>query len=129
MFKPDAFLRLARVDAPLVRETHQQRGSCAARNYFLEVDRGHTNSRQFAGKLRTHARFLQSGLFADVFGWEDFQTLVVTTGRKRLDNLRALAEQASNDLFWFTTFEAIGQTGILAPIWQAPFTEDFRELI
>ncbi len=117
VFQPDAFLRLTRGDAS------------AAGNFFLEVDRGHTNSRQFAGKLRTHAHFLGSGLFADVFGWERFQTLVVTTGQKRLDNLRALAEREGSTLFWFTTSEAVDRSGILAPIWRAPFTADALELI
>lgn len=117
VFQPDAFLRLTRGDAS------------AAGNFFLEVDRGHTNSRQFAGKLRTHAHFLGSGLFADVFGWPDFHTLVVTTGQKRLDNLRALAEREGSTLFWFTTSEAVDRSGILAPIWRAPFTADALELI
>ncbi len=117
VFQPDAFLRLTRGASP------------AARNLFLEVDRGHTNSRQFARKLRTHAHFLGGGLFADVFGWPDFHTLVVTTGQKRLDNLRALAEQEANGLFWFTTFEAIDRSGLLAPIWRAPFTADALGLI
>lgn len=117
VFQPDAFLRLTREASP------------ATHNYFLEVDRGHTNSRQFAGKLRTHARFLGSGLFADVFGWPDFHTLVVTTGQKRLDNLRALAEREGSTLFWFTTSEAVDRSGILAPIWRAPFTADALELI
>jgi len=117
VFQPDAFLRLTCGD------------TSAARNFFLEVDRGHTNSRQFAGKLRTHAHFLGSGLFADVFGWTDFHTLVVTTGQKRLDNLRALAEREGSGLFWFTTFEAVDQSGILAPIWRAPFRADVLELV
>lgn len=108
VFQPDGFLRLARRGAP---------SGC---NAFLEVDRGHTNSRQFAGKVRTHGRYLASGLFAETFGWDDFRTLVVTTGQKRADNLRLLAEQEGNPRFWFTTFEAVDHLGFLAPIWQAP---------
>lgn len=110
VFRPDAFFRLSAVRA----------GERASANYFLELDRGHTNSRQFSGKLRTHARFLESGLFSDSYGWDRFQTLVVTTGRDRARNLRALAEQEGTDLFWFTTADAMQEQGILAPIWQAP---------
>ena len=114
IFRPDAFLRLV----------------CSedARNCFLEVDRGHTSSRQFLGKIRTHGRFHQSGLFAEVFGWDDFQTLVVTTGDRRADNLRALAERERDGLFRFTTFALAEREGFLAPIWRTPFQEDARGL-
>ena len=110
VFRPDAFLRL----------TAARAGELASANYFLELDRGHTNSRQFSGKLRTHARFLESGLFSDSYGWDRFQTLVVTTGWDRARNLRKLAEQEGSGLFWFTTAEAVQEKGILAAIWQAP---------
>lgn len=122
IFRPDAFLRLVRAD---------DARNCFlddARNCFLEVDRGHTSSRQFLGKIRTHGRFHQSGLFAEVFGWDDFQTLVVTTGDRRADNLRALAEREGDGFFRFTTSAAVERAGFLAPIWRSPFRPDERGL-
>jgi len=74
VFKPDAFVRLRRA------------GSGNHLNYFIEVDLGHTSSRQFSGKLQAHRRYLDSGLFQEVYGCEHFRTLVVTTGTGRLSN-------------------------------------------
>lgn len=117
VFQPDGFLRLT------------CRGVPSGCNAFLEVDRGHTNGRQFAGKVRTHGRYLASGLFAETFGGDEFRTLVITTGPKRADNLRALAEQEGSDLFWFTTFESVARAGWLAPIWRAPSRPALASLI
>jgi Replication-relaxation len=109
VFKPDAFVRLQRPGARLYR------------NYFFEVDLGHTNATQFSGKLASHQRYLESGLFRETYGGDEFRTLVVTTTASRLRNLRALVEAQHSDLFWFATFATIREHGILGPIWQAPF--------
>ena len=88
IFKPDGFVRLETPDG--------------YRDYFVEVDLGHTSSRQFLGKLMTHERYGQSGLFEQTYGVPAFRTLVVTTGERRLRNLRALVEEQNSRLFWFT---------------------------
>lgn len=106
-FKPDAFFRLT------------QQGKY--RSFFVEVDLGHTSSHQFLGKLMTHRRYLESGLFQQTYGDETFKTLVITTGERRLLNLRALVEEQKSQLFWFTRFAHVEQAGFLNPIWQMPF--------
>lgn len=107
-FKPDAFVRLTRHSA----DDHL--------NFFIEVDLGHTSSRQFLGKLLTHRRYLESGLFQQTFGGDSFRTLVITTGGRRIRNLSALAEEKKSDLFWFATFGAVQRLGVLNPIWNMP---------
>lgn len=102
-FKPDAFLRL------------ESKGRF--HNFFIEVDLGHTSSRQFIGKLLTHQRYLESGLFQEIYAGSEFHTLVITTGPRRLRNLAALAGQQNSSLFWLTTFEDARDKGILGPIW------------
>ena len=102
-FKPDAFVRL--------------RANGQLHNFFIEVDLGHTSSRQFLGKLLTHQRYLDSGLFQQIYAGGEFRTLVITTGSKRLRNLAALAEQQRIPLFWLTTFNDVHTSGILSPIW------------
>ncbi|HEX8237723.1 MAG TPA: replication-relaxation family protein [Abditibacteriaceae bacterium] len=109
IFKPDAFVRLS-----------QNKIDCH-HNYFLEVDLGHTSSQQFIGKLLLHQRYLESGLFKEIFGCDEFKTLVVTTSEKRLKNLLSLVEQQGSSLFWFTTFCEVQQTGVLRSIWRVPF--------
>jgi hypothetical protein len=103
-FKPDAFVRLA--------------AGKQFFDFFIEVDLGHTSSRQFLGKLLAHQRYLESGLFQQIYEGDEFHTLVITTGPKRLRNLSALAQQHNNHLFWFTTFDEVTTSGILGPIWR-----------
>lgn len=116
-FKPDAFVRL------------QVSGDAEYRNFFLEADLGHTSSRQFLGKLMTHQRYLESGLFEQTYAGRDFKTLVVTTGQRRLRNLRALVEQNNSHLFWFTTFDAIQHASVTGPIWQTPLEDGLMTLV
>ena len=117
IFKPDGFVRL------------RHNGSGRYLNYFLEIDRGHVSSEKFVGKLRSHRRYLESGLFDEIYGAGGFHTLVVTTSQKRLENLRALVEEADEGLFWLTTFEAVSTEGVLTPIWQVPGQAERASLI
>ena len=117
VFKPDGFVRLQN------RETRQKS------DYFFEIDRGHTSSGKFADKLDSYARYLQSGLFEQMFGAATFRTLVITTGPLRLKNLRALVEGQGNRLFCFTTFDEVESEGVLSPIWRFPLEKELRSLI
>ena len=114
-FKPDGFVRL---------QTHQ-----GYADFFIEADLGHTSSRQFERKLLTHQRYLESGLFGQIFDALSFRTLVITTGERRLKNLNAIIEENNSDLFCFTTFEALQNKGILEVIWKQPFVNGFRSLL
>lgn len=100
-FKPDAFFRLAR------------KSDQSLHNFFIECDLGHTSAKQFTGKLLTHTRYLESGLFEQTYGNSAFRTLVVTTGIRRLENLKALADEQEISLFWFTTFDLIQEASFL----------------
>jgi len=107
-FKPDGFIRL-------------QAGNFE-HCFFIEADLGHTSSGQFANKLATHIRYLESGLFEQTYGAHSFQTLVITTGTRRLQNLKALAQKQGSRLFLFSCWEGVlSQSAILGPIWSAPF--------
>ena len=114
-FKPDGFVRL------------EHEGEY--RSFFIEADLGHTSSKQFLGKLQTHRRYLESGLFEATFGGASFRTLVVTTGARRAKNLRALIAEQGSDLFWFATFEGLKREGALGSIWQAPTEEEPKRLL
>ena len=109
VFKPDGFARLRRVEDD------------AYFSFFLEADLGHTSARQFAGKVAMHGKYLRQGLFREIYGTDTFQTLVVTTGPRRVGNLLALCREMGSGLFRFTTFAQLEQEGPLAAIWQGPF--------
>jgi hypothetical protein len=110
-FKPDGFVRMKRRDQDVFR------------SYFIEVDLGHTSSRQFIGKLRMHQRYLESGLFEKHFGTKRFHTLVITKGDRRLHNLVRLAEQERSDLFRLTTFDSVRNGSLLGAVWNAPYED------
>jgi hypothetical protein len=114
-FKPDAFVRLAYNSQYF--------------HYFIEVDLGHTSSRQFLGKLQTHQRYLESGLFKQIYAGSEFHTLVITTGQRRMRNLSALVEKHDNSLFWFSTFAQIEESGALGAIWHQREGEPLTELV
>ena len=117
VFKPDGFVRVQN------RQTRQKA------DYFFEIDRGHTSSSKFADKLDTYTRYLESGLFSQMFGQSAFRTLVITTGPLRLKNLRALVEGKGSRLFCFTTFDELEEQGALAPIWRFAFEKAPRSLM
>ncbi|MCX6379863.1 MAG: replication-relaxation family protein [Armatimonadetes bacterium] len=117
VFKPDGFLRLA----PLQGEAYA--------SYFVEIDLGHTSANQFLKKLEHHQRYLESGLFRERFGTEDFHTLVVTVNKTRAENLRKLLAETGTNLFWFTTFEALAASGLFAPVWASPQSEQKLKIV
>lgn len=98
VFKPDGFLRLE-TNAPLVRHFP----------FFIECDLGNTSSRAWKTKVTTHRKYLESGLFDSVYGGEGFETLVVTTGEKRLNNLAEVTREVGGDFFRFTTWPQFRQ--------------------
>lgn len=115
VFKPDAFVRLALPTGELY-------------SYFIEVDLGHTSARQFLGKLHTHQRYLESGLFRETFGSASFKTLVITNSIGRQKNLLRLLEEQQSQLFWFSTFDAIKQQSVLEAIWHVPLQRSLMTL-
>ena len=115
-FKPDAFVRI------------RSGSSDTFSNYFVEVDLGHTSSRQFIGKLISHQQYLDSGLFREVYGSDDFHTLVITTSEKRLSNLVSLVAEHKSQLFWFATFDNVLGNQCLDANWRVPLSDDMNVL-
>jgi hypothetical protein len=116
-FKPDAFFRLARSS------------DGALHDFFIECDLGHTSTKQFIGKLRMYSRYQESGLFEQTYGCSSFQTLVITTGKRRLENLKTVAAEQNVSLFWFTTFDLVKETSFLGRVWSQPGGKDFIHLL
>ena len=117
VFKPDGFLSL--------RNTANQVNA----SFFLEIDRGHTSSNNFANKLALHTRFLESGEFERQYHERAFYTLVITTGPRRLKNLKTLVEEKGSDLFCFATFGDVKKLGITGEVWHFPFEEEIQSLL
>ncbi len=102
---------------------------------FFEVDLSWAASAEIAQKLRIHGIYLKEGLFARRFGpgADAFRTLVLTTGERRAEHLKALAEEEGAQFAWFTTLTAfakmaVRRTGLFAPIWHVPFSPQVQPL-
>ena len=114
VYKPDALLKLAFAGGPW-------------RYFFAEIDCGHTSAPEWGVKASIALRYSQAGLFQKRYGADDFRTVIVTPGRRRLAHLSQLLirqtgpEDAAR--FALTTFSAIAEAGLLAPVWQVPGIE------
>jgi len=70
--------------------------------------------------------YTQSGRYTERFGTHSLRVLTVTTGERRMANLkRATEEVGGGQMFWFTTIEeAQPDTILTAPIWQVVTAQD-----
>ena len=115
IYKPDALLKVAFTGGPW-------------RHFFAEVDLGHTGASEWGVKAAIALRYQKAGLFQKRYGADGFQTLVCTTGERRLARLSQLlirklgAENAAR--FGLTTFTQIASGGLLAPVWHVPGADD-----
>lgn len=107
-------------------------------HHFLEVDRATvTGSSQTWGK-RTWARkvmafieYYRSGKYHARYHTKGLRILTVTTGEKRLENLRAITADAGGmSRFWFTTLTRMHGADVLTDaIWEVAGQEGRRSLI
>lgn len=87
--------------------------------FFLELDRGTMTRARFRDKVLAYQAYIASGQYERRYGTRSLRVLTVTSGPKRLENLREEAEQVGGGrVFWFTTSEQITQEGVLTePVW------------
>jgi Replication-relaxation len=105
VFRPDGFFRAL------------QSGTNTTRSFFVEIDLGHTSHAEFTRKIAVHRRYRESGLFREVFGEDDFSTLVITTTSKREENLFDLLKEQQADFVVLSTLQAV-ESGVLNPVWR-----------
>lgn len=97
----------------------------------LEVDLRTEPGGDFARKVKTYKAYFDSGAYKKRYGTESLIVLTVTTGEKRLANLKKITEDEKNtNWFWFTTFAHVTPEKILtAPIWHVAGDNTLRSLI
>lgn len=95
-------------------------------HHFLEVDRRTETGaaktwgqRDWARKIAAYIEYHGSGKYLERYGTRSMRVLTVTTGERRLANLKAITEKiGGKSRFWFTTFDRITpETVLTAPIW------------
>ncbi|MBZ0285217.1 MAG: replication-relaxation family protein [Anaerolineae bacterium] len=88
-----------------------------------EIDRRTEDNPRFVReKVYPGIAYIRSEAYRQRFGYNAGKILIVTTGERRLNNMKRQAEQAVGKdarLFYFTTLEQLtSQTVLTAPIWQ-----------
>lgn len=99
--------------------------------FFLELDRGTMTRSRFRDKVLAYQAYIASGQYERRYGTRSLRVLTVTSGPKRLENLREEAEQAGGgQVFWFTTSDLITADEVLTePIWNVVGESKYKVLI
>lgn len=85
--------------------------------FFLELDRGTMTRGRFRDKVLAYQAYIASGQYEKRYGTRSLRVLTVTSGPKRLENLKEEAEQAGGGrVFWFTTSERVTATNVLSQL-------------
>lgn len=89
---------------------------------LVEIDRGTEDNPRFAREtVRPAVAYLRSDAYLRRFGSRSGRWLVVTTGARRMGNMKRQTELALGKdarLFYFTTFDRVTpETLLSAPIW------------
>jgi hypothetical protein len=124
----------SRIKASIVPDGHFcLEGEDSEYHHFLEVDMGTETGlsskfgrRDFSRKIRGYIAYWKHGLYQKKYDPQHqhdnlpMWVLTITTGPKRLANLKAVAESAgAHDSFYFTTFDRVVAKSVLTePIWE-----------
>lgn len=102
--------------------------SATRRNYALELDRGtmKVNAKTFGGtsfrrKILGYYHLWRERKHADLWGFQSFRILTITTSEKRIETMRAVqrevTDKAANGLFLYSTPHLIAAHGALGDAW------------
>lgn len=106
----------------IVDKQRRARNMQAVARHLLEIDMAsHSNPAFGKDKVRPYAAYFKSPAYQARFGSDAGRWLVVTTGWKRLENLKKQTKQNAGEgagRFYFATFEECDSANMLtAPIW------------
>ena len=107
-FLPDAYFEVSYPNGDL---------QCA----IVEIDMGTLTLRRFARKVQAFETALDDDVFRRHFKRDDFEVLVLTTSKRRLEALRRVAAQVvpggRRDMYCFTTFDVLSPTAFTNATW------------
>lgn len=89
-------------------------------HFFLEADLKSETVRVFKTKVLAYLAYYRSGQYERRYQTKSLRVLTVTTGQRRLDNLKQATEEVGGKQgFYFTTFDQITSAALLTqPLWQ-----------
>jgi hypothetical protein len=106
---------------------------------FVEIDRrtvtgeakaSSISQRDWAHRIQAYLAYFNSEAYIRRYGSKGGRVLTVTTGEKRAQHLREIAEKSGGKVkFWFTTFAKVSpETIFTAPIWSVASWEGVHTL-
>ncbi len=121
-----------RHDAPLMPDSFfTLRTPLGYAHCFVEYDRGTMTSSRFKAKVQAYLAYHRSGAYARRYNARSMRVLTVTSGQKRLENLKAATEAAGGRLpFWFAlASELTAETILSVPVWWVAGERERKALI
>jgi hypothetical protein len=107
-FLPDAYFEVTYPDGDV---------QCA----LVEVDMGTLTLRRFARKVEAFENALDDDVFRRHFKRDEFEVLVLTSSKRRLEALRGVATRvvdgSRHDLYWFATFDVLSPIAFQSASW------------
>ena len=100
-------------------------------SFLLEADRATVSNKHWALRVRSCMEYVRSGRYSRRYGAHSLRVLTVTTGEKRLANLKRTTEKARGDsTFWFASLPSVEAASVLSqPIWQVAGQDGLHTLI
>ena len=124
--------RSLRPDGYFLVERKSRLGQNKQFAFLLEIDMGSEDNPRFAReKVRPGIAYLGSEKYTKRFGSRHGRYLVVTTGKRRIENMKAQAERhGGKGLFYFSTFDKVkSETVLTEPIWMLAGHQEPRSII
>lgn len=99
--------------------------------FFLEVDRATEANKRFKQKVKGYVEYVRTKKYQERYKTESLRVLVVTTTKKRLQNLMDTTQSVDGaSFFWFTTLKEANNENVLTePIWVLPNKEEKKSLL
>ena len=100
-------------------------------HFLLEADRATVSNKRWALRVRAYLQYVRGGQYARRFGTRSLRVLTVTTGERRLANLKRTTEKArGGTMFWFTTQDRATPSAVLSePVWRVGGSDGLSQLI
>ena len=96
---------------------------------FIEVDLGSERIELWRKKTEAYVRFAISEDFERLAGRPQFRVLVIANSDRRVRSIWQLVSRSIGKIFWFTSFEALEQSGIWSAIWLRPTSAERMQLL
>ena len=100
-------------------------------HFFIEADRATVSNRRWSQRVFAYLEYVRSGQYTRRYGARCLRVLTVTTGAKRLANLKRTTERAEGGpMFWFATLGEVTADAVLRQcIWHVASQEGIHPLL